>query len=72
MSKTLYPVLAAIDPQTLNDPLRDELQWFQALAEPVLPIPDLSSLPSHFNDEELIGAAAPVADESNPHIKREV
>lgn len=32
-----HPEAAIIDPTTLDAPLRDEIQWFQPLAEPVLP-----------------------------------
>ena len=30
-----YPIKAANDPEGISDPLRDELQWFQPLSEPV-------------------------------------
>ena len=30
-----YPIQAAIDPETLDDPLRDEIQWFQPFSEPI-------------------------------------
>ena len=34
-----HPPAATIDPETLAEGLRDEIQWFQALSEPVLPWP---------------------------------
>ena len=49
------PGAFTIDPETLDDPLRDEIQWFQPLAEPVLP--KQPEPPGKFvDDPELLGA----------------
>ena len=51
-----YPVWAAIDPETLDAPLRDEVQWFQEFSVPVLPIPSVASAPSFTIDPTTLDA----------------
>ena len=55
-----YPVWAAIDPETLDDPLRDEIQWFQEFSVPVLPIPSIAEITFSFIDPEALGEAGAV------------
>ena len=64
-----YPIQAAIDPETLDDPLRDEIQWFQAFSFPVWPTPSVAEIPSFFIDPEALGAVEAVVvtlDEYQP------
>ena len=52
-----YPIWAPIDPETLDAPLRDELQWYLDFSFPVWPEPTVASFPSFFIDPEALGAA---------------
>ncbi len=57
-----YPILAAIDPTTLDAPLRDELQWFIEFSVPVLRIPSVASVPTFFIDPEALGEPEAVVE----------
>ncbi len=52
-----YPVQAATDPETLNAPLRDEIQWWIELSQPTRRRASVANFPSFFIDPEALGEA---------------
>ncbi len=52
-----YPIWAPIDPETLDAPLRDELQWFQGLSDPLRAVERVIDAGNIFVDQPLVVVA---------------